>query len=194
MPQPEKAAVYCKAPSGYSTTPFPSQFASHRTSVNQMQSVHCPGQRTHRPVPHRASARDLIYCHIRLHNTPPETMVQLCLVIQGFELLIWAHSCHGLLHRAKCRNKFLCGEWCFRTNCCFNPYQTILGGKFSHSWSFPLKLMCVSFFFVQYRLCFWTPSRLHFCLFCMSCGKISIHAMEKISWSRRVHLMVSFNS
>ena len=46
-----------------------------------MQSIHCPGQRTHRPVPHRASAKDLTDCQIRSRNPPPETMGQLCLVM-----------------------------------------------------------------------------------------------------------------
>ena len=55
--------------------------ALHRTALDQMHSKHCPGQRTQRPVPHRAWARDLIHCQIRSRDPTPETMVQLCLVI-----------------------------------------------------------------------------------------------------------------
>ena len=54
----------------------------HRTSVDQMQSIHCPGQCTHRPVPHQALAKDLTDCHTRSRDPPQETTVQLCLVIQ----------------------------------------------------------------------------------------------------------------
>ena len=47
-----------------------------------MQSIHCPGQRTQRLVPYRASARHFTDCQIRSCDPPPATMVQLCLVIQ----------------------------------------------------------------------------------------------------------------
>ena len=62
--------------------PFFFQSASRRSSVDQMQSIHYPDQRTHRLVPHRSSARDLTDCQIRSRDPPPETMVQLSLVIQ----------------------------------------------------------------------------------------------------------------
>ena len=45
-----------------------------------MQWMHCPGQRTHRPIPHRALARDLTDCPIRSRDPPAKTMVQFCLV------------------------------------------------------------------------------------------------------------------
>ena len=79
-PRPQKAVACCKAPLGNGTMPFISQSASHMTSLHQMPSIHCPGQRTRRPAPHR-SANDLTDCQIRSLNPPPETMVQLCLVI-----------------------------------------------------------------------------------------------------------------
>ena len=102
-----------------------------------MQPIHCPSQRTHRPVPHRASARDLTDCRIRSRDAHPETMVQLCLVM----LDVWGDipqarithlspfmsgrcrvvhrgtpfdtaildlaALYGLLHRANCHNKLL---------------------------------------------------------------------------------------
>ena len=82
-PHHEQAATCCKAILGYGATPFLSQSALHRTSLYQMQTIHCPCQRTHRPVPHRSSARDLTGCQIRSYDPPPETMAQLCLVIKG---------------------------------------------------------------------------------------------------------------
>ena len=46
-------------------------------------AVHTPpGQHTHRSVPHPAPARDLTDRQIRLRGPPPQTPVQLCLVIQ----------------------------------------------------------------------------------------------------------------
>ena len=63
-------------------TPFLSQYASRRTSLDQMQSIHCPGQQTHRPVPHWASVRDLIDWQGGSRDPPPQTVVQICLVIQ----------------------------------------------------------------------------------------------------------------
>ena len=72
----------CKAPPGYGTTPFLSQSASHRTSGDQMQSIYCPGQRTHHPVSHRASARDLTDYQIRSSDQHQETMEQLSLITQ----------------------------------------------------------------------------------------------------------------
>ena len=48
-----------------------------------MQSIQCHGRRTHRLVPHLASAKDLIDCRIRSRGTPTETIMQLCLVIQA---------------------------------------------------------------------------------------------------------------
>ena len=47
-----------------------------------MHSIHCYGQRIHRPVRHQASARDLTDYQIRSRDPPPETMVQLCLAVQ----------------------------------------------------------------------------------------------------------------
>ena len=49
---------------------------------DQMQSIHCSSQHTHRPVPHRASARDLTDCQIGSCDPPLQTVVQLSQVIQ----------------------------------------------------------------------------------------------------------------
>ena len=47
-----------------------------------MQSVHCLGKHTHRPVPHWASARDLAAHQIKPREPLPQTVVQLDLVFQ----------------------------------------------------------------------------------------------------------------
>ena len=79
-PHHEKAAPCCKAPLGYyDTTHFLSLSASHGTSRDQ---IHCSGQGTHCPVPHRTSARDLTDYQTRSSVAPPEITVQLCLIIQ----------------------------------------------------------------------------------------------------------------
>ena len=130
-----------------------------------MQSIHCPSQRPRRPVPHRASARDLIDddCQIRSRDPPPETMVQLCLVIMGVcddiprarihlspfmsrrcrlvhrdtqfvTTIIDLTALNGLLHRTKCHDKLLFSNGWFTTSCWFDLYQTIsLGSFYNHS-------------------------------------------------------------
>ena len=67
---------------GYGTMPFLSQSASYRTSVDHMQSIHCPGQYTHHRVLHQVSQRDLTDCQTRSCDPPLETILQLCPVIQ----------------------------------------------------------------------------------------------------------------
>ena len=61
---------------------FPSPSPSHRPSLNQMQFIHCPSQHTHCLAPHWASAQDLTDHQMRSRDPPPQTAVQLCLVIQ----------------------------------------------------------------------------------------------------------------
>ena len=153
------------------------QSASCRTSVNQVQSIHCPGQRTHRPVSYRASARDLINCQIKSGSPSPETMVQLCLVIQE----VWdgiphariphlspfmprrcrvVHEAHvsspnmidlaalnSLLHRTKCPNTPLFTNDGSPEIDCWFNPYQIISEQFSQLWNSPLKLMCVSILF-----------------------------------------------
>ena len=59
-------------PTGFSIAPFLPHYASHRTSKDQTQSMHCPGQLTHRPVPHQALAKALTDCKIRSPDPPPK--------------------------------------------------------------------------------------------------------------------------
>ena len=102
---PEQTVACCKAPLGDGSTLFLSQTVSHRTSLDQMQSIHCPGQHTYRPVPHRASARDLIDCQIQSRDPHQQNM---WMTSHRQELLIWfhpfmprrcwvVHEAHGLL-------------------------------------------------------------------------------------------------
>ena len=172
--------VCSKAPPGYDTAPFLPQSGSHRTFQYQMQSMQCPGQRTHHPIPHRASAMDLTDCQIKSRDPPPETIVQLCLVIQEVWVdILYARITHlgpfmsrrcrvvhrgtrfvttiidiaarnGLLHRAKCHNKLSFSNGWFITSWWYNPYQIVFG-QFLQLLNSPLKLMCVSFY-VQYVL------------------------------------------
>ena len=144
-----------------------------------MQPIHCPSQRTHRPVPHRASARDLTDCRIRSRDAHPETMVQLCLVM----LDVWGDipqarithlspfmsgrcrvvhrgtpfdtaildlaALYGLLHRANCHNKLLFRNGWFTMSCWFNPYQTISLGSF-YNYQISLWNWCAFLFCVEY--------------------------------------------
>ena len=145
-------------------TPVPSQSTSHKTSLTQMQFVDFRRQHTHRPVPHRALARDL-------RDAPPQTVVQLYLVIQE----IWddtlqariihlipfvprrcrvVHEAHvmslSLLTSvvqqdiAKCHNKLSLSN-SFTTDLLIQPMSNNFTVQFSHLSNFPLKLKCVPF-------------------------------------------------
>ena len=105
-----------------------------------------PAPCTHRPVRHRASTKDRTDFQIKSPDPPPETMLQLCMVIQEvwdyipqMQIRAWGTwfvttiidlaLLSGLLHRAKCHNKLLLSNG-FATSHLFNPYETISLGSF----------------------------------------------------------------
>ena len=157
----------------YNTYPFSACW--HSTSLDQMQSIHCPSQHNHRFVPHVASARYLTDCQIMSRQLLPQTAIQLCLVIpEVWDNIPQARITHRIpfmpqrcrvVHEAQGLSQPLL-TLLHLTVCCTGQHATLnvclanddarqIGdlthtsnfyGQFSHLLYFPLKSMCVSFF------------------------------------------------
>ena len=133
----------------------------HRTSVDQMQSIHCPSQHTHRPVPHHWLQYKVTWPTSGNHGTvmPGDTgglgwhptgknylsepihapeMPSSAWGTRFVKTIIDLVALNDLLHRAKCHNKSLFSKWWFPTDGQLNPYQIISLGSF-HSYQIPRK-------------------------------------------------------
>ena len=158
--------------------PFLPQSASHRTSVDKIQSIHCPVQRTHRPLPCRTSARDVhrlpdkatwptsryhgavmpsnqggLGCHPtgKKYASGPIHTTEMPSSAWGTRFattIIDIAALSSPLHRAKCHNKLLFSKWWFTTDCYLTHTKQFLWEVFTII-RFPVEIG-VRFFFVQY--------------------------------------------